>query len=175
MCAGTVVEPAGPTSAAMVSITSRSRSVALRPSFPLSERSSTLARIGIVLRRSTTRCTWPRDLRSAARSTVTFIARPRSVGGNAGAGGGEPRNRGGPVRETPAPGAENVALARLMQGRRAWAPGFPADSGKPSLLQQALEQLDLLGQDIVLADQALDLAHRVQHGGVVAPAETAAN
>src|SRR2546423_4961573 len=75
MCAGTVVAPPGETSAGIVSVTSRSRSVALRPSFPFSARSSRLARIGIVLRRSTTRCTCPIDLRSAARSTVTFMSR----------------------------------------------------------------------------------------------------
>ena len=37
----------------------------------------TLARIGMVLRRSTTRCTCPSDFSSDARSTVTFICGPR--------------------------------------------------------------------------------------------------
>src|SRR5262249_32611208 len=76
MCAGTVVEPPGDTSAAIESVTSRSRSVAFRLSLPLSALTRTLARIGIVLRRSTTRCTWPSDLKSSARSTVTFIGKP---------------------------------------------------------------------------------------------------
>jgi len=31
---------------------------------------------GIVLRRSTTRCTWPRDFNKAARSRVTFMGGP---------------------------------------------------------------------------------------------------
>src|SRR6266702_207739 len=74
MCAGTVVEPAVAVSAGSVSVTSRSRSVAFSDSFAFSARTSTLPRIGIVLRRSTTRWTWPSDFRSCARSTVTFIA-----------------------------------------------------------------------------------------------------
>src|SRR5436189_5041182 len=73
MCAGTVVAPPGPTSAAIVSVTSTSRSVALKVSLDFSALMRTLARMGMVLRRSTTRCTWPSDLNSAARSTVTFI------------------------------------------------------------------------------------------------------
>ena len=60
-------------SAGSVSVTSRSRSVALSASRALSARNSTLPRIGMVLRRSTTRWTWPSDFRSCARSTVTFI------------------------------------------------------------------------------------------------------
>src|SRR5712671_7176884 len=76
MWAGTVVEPLGPTSAAIDSVTSRSRSVALQASFELSALISTLARIGMVLRRSTTRWTWPSDFNSAARSTVTFMLQP---------------------------------------------------------------------------------------------------
>src|SRR6478609_2655764 len=74
MCAGTVVEPAVAVSAASVSVTSRSRSVAFSDNFAFSALTSTLPRIGIVLRRSTTRWTWPSDFRSCARSTVTFIA-----------------------------------------------------------------------------------------------------
>src|SRR6266566_6773819 len=73
MCAGTVVAPTGPTSAEIVSVISTSRSVALKASLDFSVLISTLARIGMVLRRSTTRWTWPSDLNSAARSTVTFI------------------------------------------------------------------------------------------------------
>src|SRR5712691_6790744 len=83
MCAGTVVEPLGPTSAAIVSVISRSRSVALKASVERSALISTLARIGIVFRRSTTRWTWPSDFRSCARSTVTFmlkLARSRGDG-----------------------------------------------------------------------------------------------
>src|ERR1700729_3106405 len=76
MCAGTVVEPAVAVSAAGVSVTSRSRSVAFSDSRAFSARISTLPRIGMVLRRSTTRWTCPSDFRSCARSTVTFIAYP---------------------------------------------------------------------------------------------------
>src|SRR4051812_5081311 len=76
MCAGTVVDPAVAVSAANVSVTSRSRSVAFSDNLAFSARISTLPRIGMVLRRSTTRWTWPSDFRSCARSTVTFIAIP---------------------------------------------------------------------------------------------------
>src|SRR3974390_396856 len=74
MCAGTVVEPPGVTSAAIVSMTSISRSVAFNESLERSPCKSTLARIGMVLRRSTTRWTWPKDFNNSERSTVTFIA-----------------------------------------------------------------------------------------------------
>src|SRR5215471_6674404 len=74
MWAGTVVDPPVAISAASVSVTSRSRSVAFSDSCAFSARSRTLPRIGMVLRRSTTRWTWPSDFRSCARSTVTFIA-----------------------------------------------------------------------------------------------------
>src|SRR5215813_12541949 len=76
MWAGTVVAPPWPTSAGTVSVSSRSRSVALKASFERSALTRTLARIGMVLRRSTTRWTWPSDFNRAARSTVTFMPTP---------------------------------------------------------------------------------------------------
>jgi hypothetical protein len=45
----------------------------------------------------------------------------------------------------------------------------------PLFLQLPLEDFDLLGKRHVVADQALDLAHRVQHRGVVAAAEPPAD
>ena len=75
MCAGTVVDPPGATSAAIVSVTSISRSVAFNESLERSPCKSTLARIGIVLRRSTTRWTCPKDFNNSERSTVTFIVK----------------------------------------------------------------------------------------------------
>src|SRR5262249_32039759 len=62
----------------MVSVSSRSRSVALKASLERSALTRTLARIGIVLRRSTTRWTWPSDFNRAVRSTVTFMPNPAS-------------------------------------------------------------------------------------------------
>ena len=41
-------------------------------------RNRTFERMGIVLRRSTTRCTWPRDFNKAARSRVTFMGAVQS-------------------------------------------------------------------------------------------------
>jgi len=43
------------------------------------------------------------------------------------------------------------------------------------LLQLPLQDFDLVGQHGVVADQSFDLAHRMQHGGVVAPAEPPAD
>src|SRR5579871_2615694 len=100
MCAGTVVDPPVAVSAASVSVTSRSRSVAFSDNCAFSARSRTLPRIGIVLRRSTTRCTWPSDFRSCARSTVTFIAisaRSTSLSGSAGRTFSERRGRWHPI------------------------------------------------------------------------------
>src|SRR5580704_15662271 len=50
-----------------------SRSVAVSFSAPLAASSITLDRIGMVLRRSTTLCTWESALRKAPRSTLIFI------------------------------------------------------------------------------------------------------
>src|SRR6266853_435865 len=97
MWAGTVDEPPGFTSPAIVSVTSRSRSVALNARRDWSALMSTLARIGIVLRFSTTRWTWPSDLRRSARSTVTFM--------------GDPVHSGRP------PGAQKVTLLRPTANR----------------------------------------------------------
>jgi hypothetical protein len=44
-----------------------------------------------------------------------------------------------------------------------------------SLLQLPLQELDLLGQRRVGRHQVFDLAHSVQHGGVVTAAETASD
>jgi hypothetical protein len=51
----------------------RSMSVAARLSRPFWAVISTFDRMGIVLRRSTTLCTWARAFRSAARSIVSFM------------------------------------------------------------------------------------------------------
>src|SRR6516164_1096419 len=198
MCAGTVVEPPGPTSAEIVSVTSTSRSVALKVSFDFSPLINTLARIGMVLRRSTTRWTWPSDFNSAARSTVTFIFQSA-------------RSRGKVQK-----GVRKVACARVFRkgdgaGRRQLPNGFGRGPGLPflrergkkvadkaihregnsfhlgrfnpasvgalaasphgSLLQLPFEQFDLFGQRGIGAHEILDLTHGVQHRGVVATAE----
>ena len=73
--ADTVIAPPLSTFAAViVSTTCRSRSVAMTFTPPPSSASiSTLLRIGMVLRRSTTDCTWDRQRSSVARSMVAFI------------------------------------------------------------------------------------------------------
>src|ERR1019366_5168373 len=127
MCAGTVVEPAGATSAAIDSMTSRSRSVAFRLNADFSARTRTLARIGMVLRRSTTRWTWPSDFSNAARSMVTFMANttPR----------GSPTWLGGAV------------FARVEHVEPQVFPAIHGQSASErSLLQLPLQDLDLVGQ-----------------------------
>src|SRR5947209_3413074 len=121
MCAGTVVEPEVAVSAPSVSVTSRSRSVAFSDSFAFSARISTLPRIGMVLRRSTTRCTWPSDFSSCARSTVTFIAKPaRSQDGKAG------RPKGAPRQLKPEKPDQSWILIKTRRGPQGGADGRQA-------------------------------------------------
>src|SRR4030095_12193078 len=192
MCAGTVVEPPVPASAASVSVTSRSRSVAFSDNFALSARTSTLPRIGMVLRRSTTRCTWPSDFRSCARSTVTFIAisarslrwKSRAAGRRAAALKTRkarsildltkpPRGPQGGA-EGPQIQGKDVLFSAFCSGFAA-LPGLAGEGGTALFLQLALQRFDLFGQRRVPGNQCLDLAHGVQHRGVVASAEPPAN
>src|ERR1700750_267656 len=182
MCAGTVVEPPLPVSAASVSVTSRSRSVAFSESCAFSARTSTLPRIGMVLRRSTTRCTWPSDLRSCARSTVTFIALTRLIR-NGKAGRQSKAHRGvwarkaveACVRPVRSGGPQSGADGGAAQGMRSAVPHFclwrgrfwPANPALPVrrgpdfarlfALQLTLQRLDLFGERNILGDQCLDL------------------
>src|SRR3569623_288165 len=78
VCAETVVAPGWATAAATRSLICRSRSVAISLSVPSAVASiSTLDRIGMVLRRSTTDWTWLSPLSRVARSIVAFITFPR--------------------------------------------------------------------------------------------------
>ena len=77
VCADTVVAPGVSTSAAKVSTTCKSRSVAVTLILPPSLASiRTLDNMGIVLRRSTTDWTWLRHFSSVARSIVALIQIP---------------------------------------------------------------------------------------------------
>ncbi len=207
MCAGTVVEPPVAVSAASVSVTSRSRSVAFSSRLEPAAFRSTLPRIGMVLRRSTTRWTWPSDFRSCARSTVTFIAIPArylrwksraTLRARRGAGDpenpidvGSDRASGGPQGGADGPPAQGKGrsvphvlpeIARKIFPRPNSGPAWAefglmtvTEREKNSFLQLALQRLHLFGQRHVLGDQGLDLAHGVQHRGVVASAEAAAD
>src|SRR6476660_6601963 len=191
MCAGTVVAPPGPTSAAIVSVTSTSRSVALKLSFDFSALIKTLARMGMVLRRSTTRWTWPSDFNSAARSTVTFIvpsahsrgslegltkvARTGVFRKGAGTGGATyptdlaaARGRTGGWR--PERGRGCLACGRLLSLR-----SVVRSRRRHLLLQLAFQQIDFFRQRRVGVHEILDLSHRMQNRGVVASAEAAAD
>src|SRR5580704_3603089 len=179
MCAGTVVTPPGSTSAATVSITSRSRSVALKASLERSARRSTLARIGMVLRRSTTRCTWDSDLRSSERSTVTFMGNParyelaRRRGGHrfqravwlsgyrSAAPTARPNRSFGRTQDVrPDSTFAPVALQKMHQYQQTGSVGAAGPAPR-SFLQLAFQRLDFGGQRVVGADQPLDLAHRM--------------
>src|SRR5205823_2965847 len=191
MCAGTVVAPPGPTSAAIDSVTSTSRSVALKVSLDFSALIRTLARMGMVLRRSTTRCTWPSDLNSAPRSTVTFIfpsahsrgsleglrkvARVRVFRKGEGAGGATyPTDlaaaRGRMGGRLPERGLGRLPCGRVLSFRLA------AGNGRRHLfLQLPFQQIDFVRQRRVGIDKVFDLSHRMQNRGVVASAEAAAD
>src|SRR5262249_27763363 len=191
MCAGTVVAPPGPTSAAIVSVTSTSRSVALKVSLDFSALMRTLARMGMVLRRSTTRCTWPSDLNSAARSTVTFIfpsahsrgsleglrkvARVRVFRKGGGAGGATYPTDLAAARGADGRAAPGTGPGRLPGGR-VWPLRLAAGNGRRHLfLQLPFQQIDFFRQRRVGVDEVFDLSHRMQNRGVVASAEAAAD
>ena len=74
-CAETVIAPGLSTeTAVIVSITCKSRSVAMTRKVPSADASiSTFDRIGMVFRRSTTDWTWDRQRSSVARSIVAFM------------------------------------------------------------------------------------------------------
>ena len=71
-----VVVPVTELFAATESTISRSMSVVVRDKESFSARSSTLARIGMVFRRSTTLCTWLSERSRSARSIVNFMGKP---------------------------------------------------------------------------------------------------
>src|SRR4029079_862090 len=191
MCAGTVVEPPGETSAAVESVTSRSRSVAFRLNLPRSAFTRTLARIGMVLRRSTTRWTWTSDFKSSARSTVTFmknpLRRPRNDLSNQAqrqAGARGMRSRGAKVAKArvfrkgafgarwhiprrPQPSTQQKGPARTVNG------ALSPIVGASLFLQLPFQNLDFLRKGHVVADQAFDLTHRVEDRRVIATADTA--
>src|SRR4029450_13383233 len=84
MWAGTVAAPGAAISAVAWSTIARSMSVAVRPTRSPLASTSTLLRIGMVLRRSTTLCTWPRDFSNGVRSIVSFMvfATPSQIFGD---------------------------------------------------------------------------------------------
>src|SRR3954470_1548732 len=169
--AGTVVPPPSAASAVMVSVTSMSRSVALSRKPSPSPRRRTFERIGMVLRRSTTRWTCPSDRRRAARSTVTFIGPNSSLAllGNGAlqascAGAGRQIGEAAPGTQGRSPAVNNGRALRPFCLRRCRL-----------FLEHALQELDLVVQRRVLAEALLDLPNRVQDGRVIAPAEAAAD
>src|SRR5690606_36986938 len=158
-------------------------------------------RMGMVLRRSTTRWTWVRDFRRSVRSRVTFMASSkvagiRSVAVGAGSAGLRQAWRIRLSARTANPGRTPSFGAGFASGGRSGAGedtapkglemqggafhGAPArrpyrEVASSSDVEHALQQLDLLGQHAVGLGQLLNLAHGVQDRGVVAVAEAAAD
>src|SRR6201996_2913632 len=79
MCAGAVAEPLRSTSDGIASTISMSRSVAVSFNWPFAATIITFERIGIVLRRSTTLCTWLSAFKKAPRSTLIFMGLSAAV------------------------------------------------------------------------------------------------
>src|ERR1700743_2286874 len=79
MCAGAVAEPLRSTSDGSDSTISMSRCVAVSFSCPFAASIITFERIGIVLRRSTTLCTWLSAFKKAPRSTLIFMGLSAAV------------------------------------------------------------------------------------------------
>src|SRR5262249_24132960 len=78
--------------------------------------------------------------------------------------------KGDKARELP---VELDAIERILQERagRRLGPSQPPRSAFPLIAQQALKELDLLTELVIVVHQLLDPADRVQHRGVVAIAE----
>src|ERR1700749_248149 len=79
MCAGAVAAPLRSTSDSIDSTISMSRSVAVSFNWPFAASIITFERMGIVLRRSTTLCTWLSAFRKAPRSTLIFMGLSAAV------------------------------------------------------------------------------------------------
>ena len=113
------------------------------------------------------------------------VSDPASVARRA--GGGSPDARDDELGAHPLPLAGRGQGWGWFRRHRRARPGTtptsnssPQGGGEPQapdalILQHPLQQLDLVAEHVVLADQLLDLAHGVEHGGVVAPAEAAAD
>src|SRR5580692_4613578 len=157
--------------AATRSMISRSISVALSASLPGSARSNTFDSIGIVVRRSTTLCTWPSAFKKAARSMVSFMLATQELPTPASAAlGVMPRGRSvPPPRHSGSTGQHYSTIGRPPQHRL-----LPRTRYGRSALQHPAQQLDILGEGRVGAGQLFDLAHRVHDGGVVTTAKLAA-
>src|SRR5688500_13915917 len=177
MWAGTVAAPACSTEAGARSTISMSRSVAFSDSSSPSARSSTLARIGMVFRRSTTRWTWLSAFRRFARSIRTFMIfnpwrrfpdsdAPRQIGfgrRNLARPFGKDKSRKAPHRSSK-PKRERVLPAPATPIRH------PQEEGRAGrlFLNQPLQKLDLLRQNLIGGRQFLDLSDSMQHRCVVA-------
>src|SRR5690242_16157919 len=163
MWAGTVAAPGAAISAVAWSTIARSMSVAVRATRSPLASTSTLLRIGMVLRRSTTLCTWPRDFSNAVRSIVSFmvLATPSQVSGNSSAEAGS-RGSGrsdrclfflagvpGEARQNgPNQGLHTASQGLYQDGREATAKS--AATGRPERLFAAPEEAfsDFLTADL---------------------------
>src|SRR5438270_3288399 len=155
----------------MRSTISRSMSVALSASLPGSARSNTFDSIGIVVRRSTTLCTWPSAFKKAARSMVSFILATQELPTPAPPPPGHAQGRSAPPpRRSGSTGQHYSTIGYPPQH-----PLLPRMPYGRSALQHPAQQLDIFGERRVGARQLFDLAHRMHDGGVITAAELAAD
>src|SRR5437868_11213506 len=146
-------------------------SVALIASLPGSARSNTFDSIGIVVRRSTTLCTWPSAFKKAARSMVSFILATHELPTPAPRPLVMPKGRSvPPPRRSGSTGQHYSTIGYPPQ-----PPLLPRTPYGRSALQHPAQQFDILGERRVGARQLFDLAHRVHDRGVIPAAELAAD
>src|SRR5690242_580730 len=144
-------------------------SVALSASRPGSARSRTFDSIGIVVRRSTTLCTWPSAFRKAARSMVSFILAYTRVADRL-------RLLWVVPGRPPAPPPRRMNSTGSYHNTIGARPQHPLFMGRPwCSLQHPAQQLDILGERGVGARQFLDFTYGVHHGRMIAAAKFPAN
>ena len=133
-----------------------SMSVAVSVSFPSRTVIMTLARIGMVLRRSTTLWTWASPFSRVARSAFSFMA---SILKGPGCRGAHAKSAHGTVAIARHAGKGRRTSARVIAAQpssrgshgceassRGIGPGGASDAGGPVRLQHLPQQLDILRQ-----------------------------
>ena len=131
----------------------------------------------------------PRGERPGSHVNSNLAPSPRRCRAVASNASGESAAQSAEI-DPPAPNRQGQGLACLVLFQKFAPPphGRPAQAGfrgegkqalRPPrglvLLQLALKRLDFLSQRLVAAHQMLDLADRVQHGGMVAAAKSPPN
>ena len=152
-----------------------SMSVAVSVSLPSRTAIITLARIGMVLRRSTTLCTWASAFSRVARSTFSFMAcildGPRSTAAAIGQRGRRSRHAARPRQQRPLSAESSVATCSARKAARrgdgaAW-------TGQDSSIRRSSSTSSAKPASRLIS--SLDARDGVHDRGVVAVAELAAD